>query len=138
MRRIEPHQLWVGNARDARDWAALARAGIEVIVDLAVNEPVNSPPREMVYCRFALTDGMGNPSWRIAAAVRCVAHLIAEGTPVLVHCSAGMSRAPSIAAAGLALATGEEAGACLARIEEYGGVDVSPRMWAAVVAALRD
>ena len=69
---IEGFPLWIGTARDARDIKGVLDAGIEAIVDLAMmNEPV-TPTRELVYLRFPLVDGGGNPPWLICAAVLAV------------------------------------------------------------------
>lgn len=72
MRRIDGFPLWIGTARDARDIKGVLDAGIEAIVDLAImNEPV-TPTRELVYLRFPLIDGEGNPPWLLCAAVQGV------------------------------------------------------------------
>ncbi len=60
--------------------------------------------RDLVYCRFPLVDGAGNDARILKMAVHTVAELLRKEVKTLVFCSAGMSRAPSIAAAALTVA----------------------------------
>src|SRR5687767_13688539 len=99
MRRVGEYSLWIGNARDARDIRGILDAGIEAIVDLAVDEPPVQPTRELIYLRFPLVDGSGNPPWLLATAVVGVENLVRVGVPTLVACGGGMSRSLAIAAA---------------------------------------
>src|SRR5207244_524756 len=90
MRQLSGLPLWLGHVGDARDLRAVLSAGILAVVDLALNEPPVRITRELVYCRFPLLDGMGNPPWLVRAAVDTVARLLRAGTPTLVYCSGGM------------------------------------------------
>jgi hypothetical protein len=130
MRRIDGNSLWIGTSRAARDIRAVLEAGIEAIVDLAkLCEPVK-PTRELVYLRFPLVDGAGNPPWLICAAVRAVDGLVRMGVPALVACDGGMSRSPVIAAAALALgAPGSSPDVVLRNIAAGGPADVQPALW---------
>lgn len=131
MRRIDGFPLWIGTARDARDIKGVLDAGVEAIVDLAImNEPV-SPTRELVYLRFPLVDGEGNPAWLIRAAVQAVEGLIRERVPTLVACDGGMSRSLAIAAAALWKQT-ESPEEVLRRVSSNGSADVHPALWADV------
>jgi protein-tyrosine phosphatase len=105
-------------------------------VDLAVNEPPASVTRELVYCRFPLVDGSGNPPWLLRAAVEVVAGLLRTGTPTLVYCGPGMSRSPCIAAGAIALARGCPPAEALAAVAQSGVADVSPGLWSDVQAVL--
>ena len=127
IRRIDGHRLWIGTARDARAIKDVVDAGIEAIVDLAVmSEPVK-PPRELVYLRFPLVDGGGNPPWLICAAVHAVEGLVRLGVPTLVACDGGMSRSVAITAAGLwSLTPGQSTDEVLRRIAASGPADVHP------------
>jgi hypothetical protein len=118
--------LWIGTARDARDLRAIHEAGIEAVVDLAIDEPPVQPTRELVYLRFPLVDNEGNPAWLLRMAVEAVTGLLKAGVPTLVACSAGASRSPAVAAVALArwLGIGPEEG--LSRI---GMGDVSVTLW---------
>src|SRR4051794_36196473 len=99
VRRIPGYPLWLGHVGDARDLSALLAAGIAAVVDLALNEPPVPLTRELVYCRFPLIDGGGNPRWMLRATVETVAGLMRAGVPTLVYCGACMSRTPSVAGA---------------------------------------
>ena len=89
MRRIATFSLWVGHVGDMRDLRTVLSTGILAVVDLAMNEPPATVTRELVYCRFPLVDGAGNPPWLLRAAVDCVAGLLSSGTPTLVFCGRG-------------------------------------------------
>lgn len=60
MRKIFDLPLWLGNARDARDYARLFELEIQAVVDLAMEERPEPPPRELIWLRFPLVDGGGN------------------------------------------------------------------------------
>jgi hypothetical protein len=102
MRRIGDYPLWIGNARDARDIKGVLNRGIEAIIDLAMEEPTIATTRELVYLRFPLMDGEGNPPWLLRIAVDALVELVAAKVPTLVACGAGMSRSPALVAAALA------------------------------------
>lgn len=138
MRQISPHVLFVGDRGDVRDLVALRRAGVSAIVDLAVNESPLNPPREMVYCRFPLDDGAGNSRAVLRSAMEAVATLLRNKIQTLVVCSAGMSRAPSVAAGAVSLVTGVSARECLAEVVRGGPADVSPGFWGELVAVVAD
>jgi hypothetical protein len=135
MRKIDGYSLWIGNAHDARAVRAIHTAGIQAVLELAVNETSVVLPRELVHCRFPLVDGSGNPLWILQSAIAMVASLVRAGTPTLVCCGVGMSRSPAIVAAGLALATGGELGETLTRVTQGAPADVSPALWIDVQAA---
>lgn len=132
MRQIHPHALWLGHVGDVRDWRAVFDAGIQAIVDLAGNEAPAVPPRELIYHRFPLVDGAGNPDWLLKLACRTVADLLSIDIPVLVYCSAGMSRSPAIAAAAIANATQQPLDRALATVRQAGNVDISSGLWTSV------
>jgi protein-tyrosine phosphatase len=135
MRQTAPHPLWLGHVGDARDLRRVFAAGVEALVDLAREEPPLAPHRELIYCRFPLEDGTGNPSGLLRLAVRTVADLLFAHTHTLVFCGAGMSRTPAVAAAALALLTGRTPEECLQGLREIGPADVSPGLWQDVRAA---
>src|SRR5215475_8234030 len=110
MRQVAGRSLWVGHAGDTRNPRPLFDAGIAAVVELADSEPPTVLPRDLIHCRFPLSDGGGNPPWLVRMAVESVAALLQAGTPTLVCCGAGMSRSISVAAGGLALAEGRSAG----------------------------
>jgi protein-tyrosine phosphatase len=135
MRRISPHPLWLGHVGDVADLRKVLDAGIAALVDLALNEPPPRIPRDLIYCRFPLVDGVGNDTALLRFAVRTVAGLLADRTPTLVYCTAGMSRSPAVAAAALAQFTGQTPLACLEQIAEGRPHDVSPGLWQDILGA---
>src|SRR4051794_38928813 len=68
VRRVPGYTLWLGHVGDARDLSGLLSAGITAVVDLALNEAPVPLARELVYCRFPLIDGGGNPRWLLRTA----------------------------------------------------------------------
>jgi hypothetical protein len=104
MRQVGNRSLWIGPVGDTLDPRALLAAGVEAVVELSDSEPFAELPRELIRCRFPLSDGGSNPSWLLRLAAQTVATLLQAGIPTLVCCRSGLSRSPSVAAAGLALA----------------------------------
>jgi protein-tyrosine phosphatase len=132
MRPAIPDLLWIGNAHDARDVESVLAAGVRAIVDLAANYPAIQYPRDIVYCRLPLVDGEGNDPAIVRLAIASTAEFIRSKVPTLVACGAGMSRAPSIAAAALALVERQSPDEALCRIASSGPHDVTPSLWAEV------
>jgi protein-tyrosine phosphatase len=137
MRKVTGFPLWLGHSGDVRDPNALLEAGITAVVCVVATETPLALPRELVYCRFPLVDGAGNPDWLLRAAVETVACLLRSGTPTLVHCSAGMSRSPAVGGAALALASGCSFAEGLIAVTQSGATDVSPGLWEAIQEAVR-
>jgi hypothetical protein len=136
MTQIHPHSLWIGHAGEGRDTSRLVDTGIEALVNLAAEERFDLPPREFLSLRFPLIDGTGNrPAW-LELAITTVAGLLELRIPTLVACGAGMSRAPTIAAAALALAFHESPESCLQDVASQHPADVSPGLWEEVKAVL--
>jgi protein-tyrosine phosphatase len=129
MREIPGTHLWLGNARDARDFTAIFGAAIEAVIDLAMEERPESPPRELIWLRIPLLDGAGNPQAQLRLAIQSVVQAIADDRRTLVACGGGMSRSPAITAAALAIHNQESLDDCLARIVEGAPHDVSPLLW---------
>jgi hypothetical protein len=136
MTQIHPHSVWIGHAGEGRDSSSLADAGIEALVNLAAEARFDLPPREFLSLRFPLIDGTGNrPAW-LELAITSVASLLELRIPTIVTCGAGMSRAPSIVAAALALALHKSPEACLQDVASQHPADVSPGLWEDVKAVL--
>lgn len=136
MRRIPPHNLYLGHIGDASDTRLIRETGITALIDLAANEAPVQVSRDTVYLRFPLTDGGGDAQPLLRAAIEAAAALIRSDAPTLIFCSAGMSRTPAIAAAAISLATGRPPQECLALVTRDTPADVSPRLWADILAAL--
>jgi hypothetical protein len=128
MRQVAGYALWLGNAGDLRDARAILAVGVEAIVELADSEPFAVLPRELVRCQFPLCEGGDNPAWLLRLAAESVASFLRARVPVLVCCSAGMSRSVCIAAAGVALVERSPLAEALSVVAGEGPVDVSPRL----------
>lgn len=136
MRQVPGYSLWLGHAGDARDLPGLLEAGIKAVIDVARNEAPASLGHEIVYCRFPLVDGGGNPPWLVRTAVGTVVSLLRSGTPTLVACGAGRCRAPTIAAAALAQVRGCSLADAITIIAQAGPLDLSPGLLAEVEWAM--
>jgi protein-tyrosine phosphatase len=137
VRQVSPYWLWLGHAGDGRDFRAIYDAGIRAVVQLALEEPALQPPRDLVYCRIPLLDGSGNADDALFLAVRTVADLLRRRVPALVCCGAGMSRAPAVGAAALALVEQAPPEDCLRRLaEQHHPTDVTPGLWNEVLQVL--
>ncbi len=133
MTQILPHQLWLGHAGDGRDFQQVFEVGIEAVVQLGAEEPVVQAPRDLIEVRIPLLDGPGNRAESLTLAIRTVAALLTLRVPTLVCCGAGMSRSPCIAAAALAMTSGESPGQALRRIVDQRRCDVTPGLWNEVI-----
>jgi protein-tyrosine phosphatase len=129
LREILSRQLFIGNARDARDLRLLHDHEISAVLDLAIDEPPAQLSREMTYCRVPLMDGEGNSDSQISLAIHTLLHLLASKQPILVACSGGMSRSPAICAAALAIDASRSCGESLSQVLSDGPSDVSPALW---------
>jgi len=136
MREVIPQLLWIGNARDARDVKGVLDLGISAIIDLALEEPPISFPREIVYCRLPLIDGDENNQPIIETAIETVARFIQADLPTLVACSAGMSRSPAIVAGALSKINATPFKEAIQQIAAIGPCDVSPGLWNQIEAVL--
>ncbi len=121
--------LYVGNALDARDNRMLYDMSIKAVVDLAMNETPAQLGRDLIYCRFPINDGDGYSDEILQIAIQTVCTLVQDRMSTLVACSAGMSRAPSIASASIAVITKQHPDDCLRALIENSPNDVSPILW---------
>jgi hypothetical protein len=137
MNQIQPYSLWLGHAGDHRDFRRVLDEGIQALVELAREEPSAVPPRDLIYCRFPLLDGVGNDDGLLNLAITTVAALVRMRTPTLICCNIGLSRAPAVAAAALALAHNESPEDCLRRVAQHHHSDVSPGLWTEITHLLR-
>ncbi len=129
MRKIVDRELWIGNAGDLRDARSVCDAGIEAVVELADNEAFAVLPRDLIRCRFPLSDGGENAAWLLKLAAQTMTTLLESGVPTLVCCSAGMSRSVCVVAAGISLANRTPFPEALAQICDGGAADVTPYLF---------
>lgn len=137
MRQVAGCAMWLGNAGDLRDARAVLATGVEAVVELADCDQLAVLPRELIRCRFPLSDGGDNPAWLLRLAAESVAALLRAGVPVAICCSAGMSRSVCVAAAGIALAHGQSLAESLLAVVGTGPADVSPGLWLQMKQALQ-
>ena len=138
MTHIEPYQLWLGHAGDGRDVAAILDNQIQAVVQLAVEEPSLTLPREMIYLRIPLHDDPSNDRSQLQVAVDSVALLLRGNFLTLVCCSGGASRSPAVAACALATLENTSPADCLLTIHEQRGTDISPGLWQTLLAMSSD
>jgi predicted enzyme related to lactoylglutathione lyase len=129
MREVIPGVLWIGNAHDARDVRGVLARGINVVIDLAFEEPPIQFPYDIVNCRFPLLDGEGNPPELLQSAIDTAANFVKANQPTLVACSGGMSRSPIIVSAVLGKIKSLELNAAVERVTATGPCDFSPSLW---------
>jgi protein-tyrosine phosphatase len=129
MNQILPYSLRVGHMGDGQDVKALFDAGVQAVVQLAWEEAPILLPREMIVCRIPLADGPGNRPELLRLAIDTIAQLLREHISVLVCCGSGVSRAPALAAAGLARHTGKPLRDCLQEVTRHRHADVQPALY---------
>jgi hypothetical protein len=134
MRQVPGYPLWLGHVGDVRDLRTILSTGILALVDLALNEPTTTVTRELVYCRFPLLEGSGNPPWLLRTAIDTLAGLLRSGTPTVLFCGAGMSRTPIIAAAAVAQVRHCSLAEAVDVVMQSGPADLSPGLLAEVQA----
>jgi len=90
--------IFIGTESDAGNEAILARMGIDIVISLTHSNPeTGDVPR----VDFPMRDGPRNQYEVFAEAVQAVVARRERGDWVLLHCSAGASRSPSVAAAAM-------------------------------------
>lgn len=136
MNQVLPHALWLGHARHGERFEDMFAAGIRAVVYVAAEEAPVAAPRDLITCRFPLLDGAGNRSELIFLAISTLATLLKLHIPSLVVCSTGISRAPAVAAAALAMLHGQPPEEWLKRVVQHHSTDVSPGFWNEVVGVL--
>jgi protein-tyrosine phosphatase len=96
--------LWMGSAPASRHASRLARDGIDCVVDLREEGPDigHWPPQVLI--RHVPLEDHGTPSLgELRDAAVTVSSLVRQGHVVLVHCHAGVERAPTVVSAALLL-----------------------------------
>ncbi len=130
MRAIIPEVLWIGHAGDARDLKKIMAMGIELLIDLAIEEASVVLPRDVAYCRFPIHDGDSDSPEMLISAIDTVARFARANRRTLVACSAGMSRSPAIAAAVISRLNKIPLDEAIQLVATTGPFDISPRLWA--------
>jgi hypothetical protein len=137
MRKVPNFDLWIGHVGDLGDPRALLGSGIQAVIELADNEPMATLPRELIRCRFPISDGDEERLWLLRLAIETTAAFLVAGVPVIVCCSNGMSRSVCIAAGALVVSEGVLPEIALSTVAADGPSDVSPALFNRTVAALQ-
>ena len=119
-------RLCVGDVRDAGAERAYDRHGVDAVVRLTHTEPAEGYPDGIAVHDHPIRDGPGNDPTATTAAVEATAGLLDGGRTVLVHCSAGASRSPAVAAGALALHRDRGIDAALERVRGVRTVRIHP------------
>lgn len=91
-------RIFVGTEADASDESRLRRHGIDAVVSLTHSKPETGDSTRV---DVPMIDGPQNGYEAFADAVRAVLDHREAGHCVLIHCAAGSSRSPSVAAAAI-------------------------------------
>ena len=129
MREIIPGILWIGNRNDIHNLSSLYEQNIQAILDLAIEEPPLNLNRDLVNCRFPIIDGEGNTQGFLETVIQTTVSLIRNQVPLIVICSAGMSRSPVIVAASLSMIKDQPPDEILEELVEDHPNDVSIPLW---------
>lgn len=95
--------LFVGTVVDAGNESVLRERGVTAIVSLTHCEPESGFPSDVTVVDVPMMDGPQNEQSTFRRAVTEVLFRLDADDGVLVHCSAGASRSPAVAATTLAL-----------------------------------
>jgi len=102
MDEVRP-DVFVGTAVDAVDESLVSKQDITTILSLTHDTPADGFPTDVAVHNVPLVDGPQNDLRAFRSAVdRLLTQLRANET-VLVHCAAGSSRSPAVAATAIAL-----------------------------------
>lgn len=110
--------LFVGTAEDASDEATVQDHYITVVVSLTHNDPAGDVPADLTHEAVPMMDGPQNSRDAFERAVNTVLSHLAAGDKTLVHCSAGASRSPTVAATALAFHSGDDLNAAFKQIRD--------------------
>ena len=135
MHEIHPNLLWIGHAMNVREPRALFDAGVAAVIDVAYEESPAQIPRQLTYCRFPLNDGGGNNPETVLQSLRTATDLLRSNTKLLIACSAGMSRSPTLAAFALAHHLSVTPDEVIAGIADIKGLELKPELWADMLTA---
>ena len=97
--QVLPH-LYLGNMRDASDASVLKSMGVRYVLNLTAKPPVYDLDSDIVYKQLQAADnGIQNLRQFFEESFQFIDLAKAEGSGILVHCHAGVSRSPTIAVA---------------------------------------
>lgn len=97
--------LYVSGVDDIRTESVIVNRGLTAVVSLTHDQPFDRAPDSFVIERIPLLDGPQHDPKSFQRAVRATRAFWRADEHVLVHCSAGASRSPAVAATVIALET---------------------------------
>lgn len=100
---IRDTNIFIGNSNDARDIDHLRILGIKSVLNVANDLEDPWFHGDFRNYKVSLRDGEGNQLYQYVLALQVLLTLLSRGEKVLLHCGAGVSRSPGIAAAALVL-----------------------------------
>lgn len=95
--------LFIGTVADAGDNALTSEHSIAIIVSLTHSDPDGGFPSDLTVENVPMRDGPQNDQQKFDRAATHVLSCLKTEDNLLVHCSAGASRSPAVAATALAL-----------------------------------
>jgi predicted protein tyrosine phosphatase len=95
--------LFVGTIADAGDESLLEGHAVDRVVSLTHTDPETGFPATVSVVEAPMKDGPRNERARFESAVEATLAGLRSGENVLVHCSRGASRSPSVAATAIAV-----------------------------------
>lgn len=121
--------LYVGDIRDASNTKQYYRYEIDAAVKLSHKAPDGGYLDHVEVHDHSMIDGPQNDQGSMTEAVRATADLLSKGETVFVHCSAGASRSPSVAAAALAVLKGVDVQEAGEQVRDARQIQVHPDVW---------
>jgi protein-tyrosine phosphatase len=88
--------LAIGNEGDAANESFLIDSGITAVLNVAAEVMPLHYQSDIISAKVGLIDGPGNYPSLYTVAIQILDVFLTEGEMVLVHCAAGISRAPFI------------------------------------------
>lgn len=111
-------KLYVGDKLDAVSAEALRAAGITAVLNVA-QEVMEAPPRSIRSLKVGLRDEPSEDRYMIKLAANTLRGLLGGAETVLVHCAAGMSRSPYVAAMAISQIDGYGFDVAWSRVRRY-------------------
>jgi protein-tyrosine phosphatase len=96
-------ELFVGTLEDAGNTTLIREHSIVNVVSLTHSEPNGGFSSDLTVENIPMKDGPRNDQQKFNRAVTNVLSCLKTGENLLVHCTAGASRSPAVAATALAL-----------------------------------
>lgn len=131
--------LYVGTVEDAGDEELLGEHSVSSVVSLTFSGPEQGFPSSVNVVEQSMMDGPQCDKDSFESAVSEILDFLERGEIVLVHCSRGASRSPSVAAVSLALRSGVDINEAFQQVQNYReGVDPHEDVVRLAVEVYRD